>query len=80
MHGSACDDPPASSIDAAHSACSSLCVREAWWAQQLDRRADIKDSEWWGKQLTEEHLAELHEATHTTLGRGDTYWAASSAS
>ena len=21
--------------------------------------ADIKDSEWWGKQLTEEHLAEL---------------------
>ena len=36
--------------------------------------ADIKDSEWWGKQLTEEHLAELHEATHTTLGRGDTYW------
>ena len=32
--------------------------------------ADIKDSEWWGKQLTEEHLAELHEATHAAMSSG----------
>jgi len=38
--------------------------RSSWNGKQL------VESEWWGKQLSEEHLAELHEATHACMSSG----------